>query len=194
MSNSNGGRPPRETPDYGDLAERTKLWARDMNCERITYHNDDGVKVTEVVGHFVKFSSADPGKPIWSKAFPDLDIDLNRDDWHEMMKVCRARNILIAYHHGKGWFIGNAKDVGKTIASRMNHSTTHLQNSVEEITYAQYEAPQGLTSGYKGHVNGKVGLRLATSNIKKMLKSVGIAVKKVIVTDYLPTTTNKSDE
>jgi len=193
MGNNDSGRPPREAPDYGDLAEKTKLWAIDMGCERVTYHNGDGKKVTEVTGYFVKFSSENPDKPVWAKAFPELDIDLNRDDWCEMMRVCRARNILIAYHHGKGWFVGNGKDVGETIASRMNHSTTHLQNSVEEIVYAQHEAPEGLASGYKDRVTGGTGLRLAASNMKKMLKSVGIAVKRVMVKDYLPAQTDESE-
>lgn len=184
------GRAKRETPDYGQLTEDTRQWIAKMDCVRETWEEmQDGkmVTVTQVNRYFVKFSSSDPTKPVWSKAFPDLDIDLNGEDWQEIIKRCRAQNIPIAYRHGKGWYLGTAKDVGATIASRMNHSTTHLNNSVEEIGLARAGVlPPGLVSGYKKHVNGQSSLMATVKGVKVLLKSVGIAVKNVIATDYLP--------
>jgi hypothetical protein len=198
MENMIMGRPPRETPDYDQLTEDTRQWIVKMDCVRVSWKewNEEKGKeddLTQVNGYFVKFSSEDPNKPVWAKAFPDLDIDLNREDWHQVMKRCRAQNILLAYHHGRGWYLGDAKDVGETIASRMNHSTTHLNNSVVEIGLARYNAPNKLMSGYKKYVNGQSTLAATITGVTRLLKGVGIAVKKVIVSDYLPASTTDED-
>lgn len=176
------GRPPRITPDYNQLLEDTVIWAKKNSCVR------EPINGGTIACYFAKFESTDPNKPIWSDAFPELK--LNGDDWCEMMKHARAQNAMIAYEHFCGWYIGNAKDVGKTIASRMNHSTTHLGNSHYEIGLATSGNPPDiahrLSSGYKEVANGRAALTATRSNIKKMLTGIGIAVKKVISKDYLP--------
>jgi hypothetical protein len=177
------GRPKRKTPDYNAMLELTKKWVRDHGC----FRNTEGV----VESYFAKFESTNPNKPIWADAF---NFNVTNDDWNEMMEYARNGDIFIAYEHFNGWYIGTAKDAGRTIASRMNHSTTHLNNSVMEMNLSQNGGlnPQ-LSDGFKGHVNGNAPVKTATNSITKMLKSIGVAVKKVVATDYLPAPTTDEE-